>query len=520
MHKKDSFSFEDFSSQVTRYRLESVLHACTGVAWNAWIKGKEKTQNQDPEELLAIAISSRIVPIAAAIGNNFAAENLDPNTFRNLCLSYLEIDEPLTAKNYSEYEVLLAELNNSEILKHFKNDEVSKFLVLRLFGQRTIRQQWEQRSFQPDSIERSWAVMTYLFRRIPEFESRLTKILSVEPIVMLRSGYALLGLAQDTSNGTLPGAIDFSTSNITPELKSIYNIDNDSLQLVARRWSWAREDFKNWHDKLTRDGKNYYKQFAPNPLMKGPLLQLDRSFLGIRNSNDVYLCPSPWYVGWKMRNFAFEALSESLSGPELGLYKVEVGEALEDYMHDALQYICFPENVFRVPKEKDKKTADFIVKEEDSALIIELKRSFSGMETKTTAEPRLIKELFERMFIALCQCSNTLKSSHLKEFKNTAIVLCVDDLLLLEGRCFSMYAHKSGMLEKLGIDCFEVFSTTQLENKLCKHSPSQLVRSINEKWNRIRRAENFVGEEYGHEYLDEIQPNKNSDRKFLTRFRL
>jgi len=477
-------------TKVRKYHRLSLLCLISEVNAKLWTNQKiDISSNLGKAYLTHRAYGSRIAVISAATGNDHHHSYPSEKDMLNLSHFYLEIKERIADEGIikKDFFTLIEAIGNT-CLKDFSLDEgCLKICSVKIFFMRLLRSQYEHVTFKPTGIERSWAIFKEYIKKNNNAEyDKVRNYLKIDPLHVLRSGYGFIALSEDKK--TQWGKINTNLSNIDIKVREVYQIDNDVLNLIAKRWSRTFAGFREWHDKVVLQEDEYFRKYVPSPLVQTPLIDLE--------GNHDYLLPSPWHLAWRMKDVLFESLQRIHENTtERELLNTSLGEALEDVLEDELIYYFGIDKVIRIDKIQSDNTrpkADFVLVDSGYAIIVEVKKSIGGVNSKVHAQIDDIVKMWDKLVVASKQCSGTLHSDYFQSIRNkynikkVVTLVCIGDDLVSESGIFLFFAYGCNLISQIDLQYHDIFSVDEFDELISSFTIPELTKAIIDRWNTYK----------------------------------
>jgi hypothetical protein len=200
-----------------------------------------------------------------------------------------------------------------------------------------------------------------------------------------------------------------------------------------------------------------------------------------------------------MQNVCLHILREA-PATSSGSHPVELGHALEDYLHDFLVSVVGRENVLRIDSlPKGKRRADLIVIFGARAFVLECKSLLGSSNAKSIGEAEDSLGIWEKIHGAYEQCAETVNDqalwrhdSRLANVTDKACLVCFDEVLCIEGTAFNMLAACAGITERLRVARIETVTVQYLESVISRYGVYRLFEFITEKWAAGRQGDDLT----------------------------
>lgn len=215
-----------------------------------------------------------------------------------------------------------------------------------------------------------------------------------------------------------------------------------------------------------------------------------------------YIVPSTYLMFYNFSDKLYWLLKDEYKNT--GIFVTKFGEVFEDYVYEILvkQFGC--QDVERIPKEKNNKSADFKIETDELIMLIEVK---AGVARANSKKSNLDKNDFD--FFITNNITDAMKqldasAGKLDNGKQIiSVILNYDQILVEDSLLFdieSLYKPKHYKIQNLlltGIDYFEnfiyTFNTTQKLNEFFKENKNNLKTYVLVEKSKIHK--NFFYED-------------------------
>ncbi|MBX9768687.1 MAG: hypothetical protein K2X47_15540 [Bdellovibrionales bacterium] len=501
----DQIPYDQYVQKIRSFRRDEILIQSSYRCWEAWDQERSSLNNKNPNFQLIRAYAPRISAISAARGNNFRKRLIENSTVLDLCRWHLRVRDSVSNKRFiaEEREKCELALKETKYLYRFKIDtEAIEKTAPFAFIQRTIRSQWDARSFTLRHIFRSSCIYRKLIAKQPTVEPTIFKILNQDADSAIKAGFGLFTMLNGKRRDHGRALLNIDRSDIEKAVEINLGITLTTLKLIASRLSIDRSELNRWHTKVCEQ-EDYYKKYYPLPFYGTPLLVANNLDLeaDIDESDAAFICPSPEMLLAGCSFFLTRLMIDNSSSME-GNISSSLGIAVEEYVAEMLPTIFPSERIERLSKS-GKPTADFLVDLDECYLIIECKRLLTNAEGRMTADPNSQVKIWDRMLEALSQCSSTVRASKtLSESRKPILCLILtDDTLLFEEKMFALIAETSGIFKELGIQFFETIHLEIFERLFAQVEMQTIVDVCMSNWKSFRENPSAV----------EFNPLSNTD---------
>ncbi|WP_157061394.1 hypothetical protein [Anaeromyxobacter dehalogenans] len=336
--------YSDFTARVRRFRRSSVTELCANVLWSLWEHRRAGADHQDVA--LLRAFGGRIAVIAAAK----EGDNGDEPGFEDLVRlahEFLAVDEGTLEDEFqAEERCRLIECwqRSTPLRQYDLGDDCLRSATLARTMGRMMRAQWDLTQPHSHALPRAWDLVKRVQQRVPALDpvGYLKRALRMEPQVFLRAAYMLFAM-----NVQGRGRIDLTKARVGDGIHDLWGIDNDDLLFVAERLSLHAEDLRRWESQVVSVLPDAYRKYAPSPLQLFPMIQSREVVAAPVALRGRYVTPCPGSAQLAMQNVCLHLLREA-PATTYGSHPVELGHALEDYLHDFFVSVVGRENVLRI----------------------------------------------------------------------------------------------------------------------------------------------------------------------------
>ena len=512
---------DEYIAFLQTHDTEDLLSTLIQESWYAYENESVLTNQKNSDYnyyYMLRAYGDRIASLAYAYDNlngKFKVTRFDINHMLKL---YLEIDESLTDNPFSKNrERDLPILDKSKVWKTFSTPQSYEKLCLLMSMNRMMRSQWGSVKAAGRGIQRSIGIMDFFYQEIPnpaEIQKRLKRSLSMSTMDVYRAAYSLLGVL---ANSASPGIFHSSLSLRIDEDASNYGITAHTINLIARRWSWDKNLLQNWLSQYT-ELRSLDQKYFPSPLIKNPLLKK----ITMNSDQESYIVPSPWCYVAKVIYHAEESVLECCANEEEAKGIPEaLGEAFSLFEGNVFREICGPNSVVSLDKFDLHKAliADYILIEDDCALIIELKRSLCSTVEMSFSATTAFVDILDRSFSALKQIHSTFERKdtfdpRLKNISQIGYIVCCNQSLVQEGNIITSFYYNSKAKEHYNAP-FIVLDIDELEQFLFNHGVKKLFYLIQEFGLNINQNINKQNFYLKDKSLTELSIYKEINRRIL-----
>jgi hypothetical protein len=309
---------------------------------------------------------------------------------------------------------------------------------------------------------------------------RAEQMLGMSVPTFVRAASALIALAV-TSEPEM-GRVDLNRP-IDQAFTEKYDVDADALRLAAYKLATSRDDLQLWLDDLVRNAPPGLLHYAPTPLASTPLLRGDDLVDPKLPSHTLFLCPSIYHFIGAVRDRVKDAISApgQITEDTQTLY----GEMLNRYVARCIEGTGRVINIDDI--DGNDRRADWLLVADGCGLIIEVKRVLAtGALSRHLVTARGMAAVLEHLYGAYDQCRSTRSgarwTTQCGRLSEIAALVLVDEPVGAEGAVVSDLLARQTVA---GVDPpFEVMSVAEFENAIHVLGVKQLVRLINEKWQR------------------------------------
>jgi hypothetical protein len=156
-----------------------------------------------------------------------------------------------------------------------------------------------------------------------------------------------------------------------------------------------------------------YEKYRLNPLLLTPLVRPDRP--PRTATKDVYLAPVPAYLARRVTDGIYHALATANQGSgKANAFRAAFGFAFQEYVGELLNAGSPSGTVLREweygKRHARRQTPDWLVREEDRLLVIEVKQSVVTLNTKMLGHMAVLAENLEKTLTAAVRQLLTFKS--------------------------------------------------------------------------------------------------------------
>jgi hypothetical protein len=418
---------------------QSIIKACanqnrddllvTLLDW-VWKAHKSEEPGFKEEQVFANAYGNRVACIAfvyGQIGSGWRVTKADILSHVN---RYHALSESFTDEEISFNETFFNSLKAKPNFSRFtKYDKLAGAKIAAFFG-RIIGNQQGNRHFKLRTISRNYQILVSAAAKNSIIDLQKGKIYFGANLEIFHSiVYLVYALALE-GNGVIKP--DYLVERIELDLEGI-GINSELVRGFLKRWSWTSEMLSSeLHTRFSYSDIDL--KYFPSPLIKLPILDLTK------DGEEVYLVPSPWDFLSKFSMMLDDFVRDVSGSSHLNAFS-SIGTEFELFMIKVCMEICGTESVIDLSsyEDKDKKIADCILIEDDTAIIIEFKKSLGNYEQRTFLGPDDLAELMDRHHSAVIQLDATKKRINSKqinistEVTRFAYVVCCSYPVLQEG---------------------------------------------------------------------------------------
>ncbi len=488
--------YSEFVARVRRFRSSSVIELCAHILWDLWAHGFGGADQQDVA--LLRAFGGRIAVIAATTDGSAGDEPRGGDLFR-LAHEFLEVDEGALDDEFQaeERRRLLECWARSAPLSRYelRDDRLHSATLARTIG-RMMRAQWDLTQPHSHALPRAWELIRRVQQRVPGLDpvGYLKRALRMEPQVFLRAAYLLFAM-----NVQARGRLDLVAARLEDGIRERWGIDEESLLFVAERLSIHAEDLRRWELGVVAHLPDAYRKYAPSPLALFPLIQKREEVAAPVAQRGRYVTPCPGSAQLAMQNVCLHLLREAPT-TNSGSHPVELGHALEDYLHDFLVGVVGRENVLRIDSiASGRKRADLIVVLGTKAFVIECKSLLGSSNAKSVGEAKESVEIWEKIHGAYEQCARTVNDQvlwrghpRLANVTEVVCLVCFDEVLCIEGTAFNMLAACAGITQRLRVNRIETVTVQYLESVISRYGVERLFGLVTEKWTAGKQGDDLT----------------------------
>jgi hypothetical protein len=482
--------YDAWKQKIRRFLRDDILVQSSFLNWKAW-ESDNLSKQQAIDKLYIEAYAPRVFAVSAATGAPRFRSAPEGTTILDLCRSVLEIRENVSdlqfiAEEKTKYVDACAQ---SQILARYHIDpDVIQFAAPASFLLRTLRAQWDSKSFSMRHIVRSWLIYQKLDRiSAGSSEACVERLLRLSAVDAFRSSIALFSMIHGKDLNFAKAFISISTSNFEEGIRERFGIDADTVRLVASRLSLNLAELKAWHEQVLMVPEVYRKHY-PLPFYTHPLLdasEIEAPF-DVTARDSFYVCPCPYMMLAGSASFIFRLLAENEDIYRPRDIHVDLGHATEMYLADVLPQIFEANRITRINNPAIR-NADFLIELDDVVLAVECKKTIGTRIGRTVIAPEDQVKVWEKLTDALEQCASTKQNlTGVSREKPFIPIIVADENILGEDGLFALVAETSGMLAQMGIERFEVLSIDQFERIFSTCDHAAVCETSIKKWDEFR----------------------------------
>ncbi len=478
--------YSEYVNRVRRFRSSSVIELCAYMLWDLWANGFRGADQQDVDFLRAFG--GRIAVIAATSEGSGGNEPRGGDLFR-LAHEFLDVDEGVLDDEFQaeERRTLLQYWRRSAVLSRYElGDDCLRSATLARTMLRMMRSQWDVTQPHSHALPRAWELVRRAQQRAPGLDpiGYLKRALRMEPQLFIRAAYLLFAM-----NVQQRGRLDLPKERLEDALHTRWDIDADTLLFVAERLSLHSQDLQQWERDVLSPLPDAFRKYAPSPLALFPMIQQRDEPAAPVAVRGRYVTPCPGSAQLAMQNVCLHHLRDA-PRTSSGSHSVELGHALEDYLHDYLVSVVGRDNVLRIDSlASGTRRADLIVVVGTRAFVVECKSLLGSSNAKAIAEAGDSVTIWEKIHGAYEQCAETVNDQalwrrhpRLANVTDVASLVCFDEVLCVEGTAFNMLAACAGITDRLRVSRIETVTVQYLESVISRYGVDRLFNFITSKW--------------------------------------
>lgn len=459
--------------RIRRHRKKDVVDLGIGLIWKVFHGRDIEELNYSQRKIIEV-YGPRVVLLALATANNYRNISTNTSQFYNFCNDHLGLPECISVPEFADEEAkkIVSELESSDWLDtKYINTEYIKESFSASFISRLLRMQHQGFNSSINEIYTDFVLLKSLNEATKgSVEEACQEVFNINLLQLYRITFCIFTIANSSSNA---GRIDVSCFTAEQEVLDTFEITIEQIKSMAELLSYPEERLREEWFYKAKELHPVYQKYYPDPLVNQPLICEENC------NKNKFIMPSPGSYTRSQRNFIFKKLLAVVNKPSL------LGECIEKHIKIALENIFGSENVTKI--NHPGKHADLHVKLEKINLVIEIKTNFGSIEARSVMDPKDIDGIWNKLFIASEQCSESIKVLKNDE-KITIPIVLIADHMTAESLSFQVFGYKTELFKDMQIDGIQFLSWNSIENCLSKTSVNEFENSIVDSYAQLSDA--------------------------------